>query len=201
MVIAAAVWLGFVLAGAEPARPIPFEKNGQWGYKNAHGAVLIEPRFSIAGPFSSSGLAAVCGDDGWAYIDRSGSVVIRPFLFDNGPDDFQEGLARFTADGKFGFFDRRGSIVIKATFDFAARFSGGRAAVCQGCRKVYQGEHWSMEGGRWGYINRGGELLIPFRFDEAGNYERGRAKVKLAGAWIYIDQKGAILGRRPRGSR
>ena len=92
----------------------------------------------------------MCDEQGWAYIDRRGSGLISRFIFDNGPDYFHEGLARFTVDSKFGFFDRRGRVVIKPTYAFAEHFSEGRAAVCEGCRKVVHGEHWTMEGGKWG---------------------------------------------------
>lgn len=152
---------GLLLAGALWAQLVPFEKNDLWGYRDERGKVVIEPRYAMAGKFSH-GIAAVVSDGSWAYIDTTGRVIVRPFVFDNGPDYFREGLARYVADGKMGFFDRSGRIVIRAGFDFAGRFSDSRAEVCQGCRKVAAGEHYTIEGGRWGVIDRRGKLVVPY---------------------------------------
>jgi len=180
------------------AKLIPFQQGDLWGYRTASGKIVIEPRYVIAERFSAQGIAAVSGDRGWWYIDRTGKPVIQPFLFDNGPDPFRENLARFPRDGKFGFFDRRGVVVIRPAFDFAAPFSGGRAAVCEGCRKVDRGEHWNMEGGRWGFIDRTGAIVIPLRYEDAHDFARGKAQVKLDGAWVTIGPAGAMIGRGAR---
>jgi hypothetical protein len=180
-------------SAAQSTHLLLLEENGRWGYKTAQGKVVIEPRFAVAKAFSPEGIAAVVDGEGWAYIDRSGRIVIRPFVFDNGPDYFAEDLARFTVDGKFGFFDKRGRAVIQPRFSFAKSFSEGRAAVCDGCRDVAEGEHRRVQGGRWGFINRAGDLVIPLQFEEAGNFEKGRARVKHGGHWKYIDRKGAVM--------
>jgi len=138
------------------AAPVPFEQDGQWGYRDAQGKVVVAPRYLIADEFSPEGIAAVADEKGWAYIDRTGKVLVHPFLFDNGPDEFHEGLARCVEDGKVGFFDKHGRIVIPPRFSFAEPFSGGRAKVCFDCVKVSDGEHSRYEGKRWGWIDRKG---------------------------------------------
>jgi len=182
----------FVQLAAAQSLPVPFEQDGHWGYKLGR-KVVIEPRFAMAQRFSHEGIAAVVDERGWAYIDRSGQFVIRPLAVDNGPDYFQEGLARFTEDGKTGFFDRRGQVVIPPRYAFAEPFSQGRAAVCEGCREVVEGEHRVLHGGRWGLIDRTGTLVIPLQFEDAARFERGTARVKLGGAWQYIDRKGDLV--------
>ena len=150
-----------LLMAVQAAGLIPFEEDNKFGYKTPQGKVVIEPRYQVAQEFSREGLAAVVDEHGWAYIDRSGKVLIRPFTFDNGPDYFREGMARFVVDGKFGFFDRHGRVVIQPRFTFAGPFSKGRAPVCEGCREVREGEHTSMTGGSWGFIDKRGALVIP----------------------------------------
>ena len=179
------------------AAPRPFEAQGKWGYQDGQGKTVIPPRYEVAQPFLPEGIAAVVDASGWAYIDAQGRVVIRPFVFDNGPDYFRQGLARFVAGGKFGFFDRRGRVVIAARFDFALPFSEGLAAVCLGCREVAEGEHKAMRGGQWGFVNRQGELVIAARFQEAESFEKGRARVKVGGQWGYINPRGAPLAGHP----
>jgi hypothetical protein len=172
---------------------VPFEQGEKWGYKDERGKVVIAPTFIAAHDFSPEGIAAVIDDAGWAYINRKGIILVRPFLFDNGPDYFEEGLARFTHEGKIGFFDRRGKVVIKPNFDFAAPFHEGLAAFCEGCMGRMRGEHRFWEGGKWGYINRKGNIVITAQFDSATNFEKGQAEVVREGKSIYINKKGMPL--------
>ncbi|MGI9383493.1 MAG: WG repeat-containing protein [Methyloligellaceae bacterium] len=153
-------------AGAQPkcaqqADLKPFEHNGKFGYKNKAGETVVPARYIIAKCFLETGIAAVADENSWAYIDRHGNVVLRPFIFDNGPDYFAEGLARFVKDGKMGFFDIQGRVVIDARFDWVEPFSNGRAKFCTGCKKQLMGEHWTMTGGNWGVIDRQSSIVSP----------------------------------------
>ena len=182
-----------LLAGAAPAaQPVPFEKDGKWGYEDVRGTIVIPPRFAVANPFTPEGIAAVVDEKGWCYIDTEGKPVIRPFVFDNGPDYFKENVARFVDGGKFGFFDRCGRVVIPARFDFAAPFSEGLAAVCAGCKAIPQGEHTVRKGGKWGFIDHSGRLAIPARFDEARQFKNGKTEVRLGNQWRSIGKDGRL---------
>jgi len=174
-------------------RLIPFEKGDKWGYKDGRGNEVIKPQFIQANDFSPKGMAAVVDDTGWAYIDRRGKIIIRPFVVDNGPDYLQEGLARFTVENKFGFFAKTGKVVIKPRFDFAAPFHEGLAPICLGCKEGKKGGVRFWEGGKWGFINRKGEIVIPPQFDAVRQFENGRARAKLQGKWVSIDKKGKIV--------
>ena len=137
----------------------PFEKGDLWGYRDGKGRTVVEAKYRMAQPFTRDGIAAVVDEQGWAYIDRQGRVVLRPFVFDNGPDYFREGLARFVESGKIGYFNRRGRVMIPARFDFGEPFERGKAKVCDGCRRVARGEHYTMEGGEWRWIDRTGRTV------------------------------------------
>jgi hypothetical protein len=184
----------------EAGRQIPFEEDGRWGYKDAHGKVVITPRFLQAEEFSPEGLAPVVDDAGWAYINTKGKVIIRPFVVDNGPDYYSDGLARFTREGKFGFFNKRGRVVVPPMYDFAAPFSEGFAAFCAGCREEPSGEHRIVRGGKWGFINRQGRIIIPPKFDEVEVFQAGRARAKWDGQWHSIDQQGRVVADESIGS-
>jgi len=174
----------------ERPRPVPFEKDGIWGYRSEDGRVVIEPRYDVAQPFSENGIAAVADSGGWSYIDPTGRTVVRPYVYDNGPDPFGEGLARCVVGGKVGFFDERGRVVIEPQFDFASPFHEGLAAVCNGCREIKEDEHRRVEGGTWGYINPTGNIVIPLEFDSASDFEGGRAIVSTTGRKLTIDRSG-----------
>ena len=174
--------------------PVPFKKDDKWGYRDSSGKTVISPRFEVALEFSEEGIAGVVDGQGWAYIDPTGRVVVRPVVVDNGPDYFVEGLARFRAGGKIGFFDKKGKIVIQAKYAFARPLSEGLAAVCDACSEAREAEHTVVAGGKWGFINTRGAVVIPLQFEDATNFENGRARVKVAGSWKYIDKKGAFVG-------
>ncbi len=181
----------------QPTDLVPFAvetpDGDRYGYRDAAGQVGIEPKFLSADNFSAKGLAAVVDESGWAYINPRGEVVVRPFVFDNGPDPFSDGLARFEQDGRFGFFDETGTRVIEPRFDFARPFSEGLAAVCSGCVRKSDGEHWFVSGGKWGYIGKSGDIAIELVFDVARPFEGGRAEVVEAGKTKSIGPDGKTL--------
>jgi hypothetical protein len=162
----------FTAAGRDQGRaggPSPVEVDGMYGYADASGEVVIEPRFLVAWPFNEHGVAFAADRDGWVLVDGRGREVLRPWVVDNGPDYFSQGLARFVEDGKVGFFNERGEVAIEARFDYAEPFGLGRlegcpeasAAFCRGCRAVPDGEHTRMVGGRWGCADRSGKVVVP----------------------------------------
>lgn len=171
----------------------PFEdKDGSWGFKDAAGNVVVPPRYVMAQGFSPAGIAAVVDKQGWAMIDRSGRVLVRPFVIDNGPDEPSEGLARFVKGDRVGFFDETGRVVIDATYEHALPFAEGLAAVCRGCQKKAHGEHVELTGGTWGYVDKTGAVVIPLRFQRAEPFKGGVAKVRLANAERTIDRTGNV---------
>lgn len=135
------------------------EEKELFGFVNDDGEWVIEPQYHFAYEFFPTGIAAVVDDSGWVYIDTSGEKILRPFIFDNGPDYFVEGFARYVCNDKIGFFDSTGTIVIKAEYDFARPFSSGVAAVCIGGESVSDGEHSIWEGGVWKFIDTEGNIV------------------------------------------
>lgn len=172
---------------------VTFFESGKTGFKNTEGEVVIPARFYHTSGFNGSPIAAVVDEDGWAYINTSGEILFRPFVYDNGPDYFSEGLARFVENGKIGFHNQGGEVIIEPAFDFAMPFSEGRAAVCKGCKKIMQGEHSTMEGGEWGFIDKEGNLVIPYKYDRARSFQKGKAKVRIGKDFFEIDSSGKQL--------
>ncbi len=180
-------------AGRAGNTPTPFKENEKYGYKDAHGKVIIAPVFIIANEFSKEGIASVLDQDGWAFINMTGDIIVRPFVIDNGPDYFLEGVARFTLNGKFGFFNIMGEIVIEPQFDFASSFHESLAAFCHGCSQKSQGEHHIIQGGKWGYIDHTGNIVIAPIFESAGDFSNEKAKVVLRGQSAWIDHRGRFM--------
>lgn len=151
--------------GCRSARPVLFEKDGDYGYKTASGRVLIPPQYLLATEFNRYGRAFVLHPRKreWVMINEKGDVLVTMFNFDNGPDGFEEGLARFVEGGRMGFVDERGVIRIPARYEFAYPFEEGRARVGKGFRVEKVGEYSLMKGGLWGEIDRKGNLVKPYR--------------------------------------
>jgi len=78
-------------------------------------------------------------DGKWGYVDKTGSVVIKP-QFDSG-GQFSQGLAAVwdKASNKTGYIDTSGAMVILPRFRGANAFSEGLAAVDVGAGKTLSG--------------------------------------------------------------
>jgi WG containing repeat len=112
--------------------------------------------------FDKYGIATVWMS-GFYYVGRDGRMV--PVVaFDNGADYFAQGLARTQVDGKIGYVDRKLRVVIPPRYDWGFPFADGKAAVCNGCTRKPDGEHWMMVGGRWGTIDRRGHEIEPLQY-------------------------------------
>lgn len=138
------------------------------GYKDAAGNVVISGRYSLAFDFTEYGYAYANGN----YINEKAEVLLTPYLFDNGPDDFMEGLARYVENGKVGFVNQCLKPVVPAEFDWAGPFSNGVAVVCKDCSHVFEDEyreHSAVKGGTWGAINPQGKHLVPFKYPDASS--------------------------------
>jgi len=134
---------------------------------------------------TSEGLAAVCKDGNWGFIDKSGKEVV-PCIYTK-VWDYSEGLAAVCKDNKVGFVNYIGSEVIPFVYDSVSRdgFSEGKVAV--------------EKNGKWGYIDITGEEIIPFMYDVdhdmAGSFEEGKATVQIGSRYDkckygVIDQTG-----------
>ncbi|HMU82428.1 MAG TPA: WG repeat-containing protein [Leptospiraceae bacterium] len=172
-----------------------FEKDNLFGFKNAAGKVVIPARFVMAGEFNAFGFATVIEGSKPYLIDAKGTRKFEMFMFDNGPDYFEEGKARYIEKGKMGFFDEQGRKVTPAAFDFAFPFEGGMAVICNGCKRQEEGEHYRMTGGKWTLIDKTGKMLTPAVFDSApvmeGNALTGFVDGKKQTVKIRSDAKEA----------
>jgi len=105
--------------------------------------------------------SAFLGQDGWAYFDRRGLIVVQNVAnFDNGPSPFHHGLVRVNRNGKWGLADSRGLLVVPLIYDGMLEYEEPNRGwkVCAGCRTVSQGEYGWFEGGDWFWLDRHGKV-------------------------------------------
>ncbi|WP_200890792.1 WG repeat-containing protein [Pedobacter lusitanus] len=161
------------------------------GYKNRHGKVVIPAQyFSGFEPDTLYEHTFVSGKNGVQGIDRTGKVILIPFIYDNGPDYPQEGLFRFVENNKIGFADLNWKKVIPAAFDFAEPFKGGITKYTLGGHKVMDGEHWYWTGGyEEGYINQWQQ-----RFSKVTGLKAGKREAwTKEGKHVLLNQTGKII--------
>ncbi len=134
-----------------------------YGYKDKQGNIVIPAKYNYLYTDTFVDMALVDSGNSPVAINRTDSIILHVFMFDNGADYPEEGLFRFVENGKIGFADLHGRKVIPAQFDFASPFSEGRADVNIGGHSVpdEDGEHSTQQGGKWGVINRKGKYIQP----------------------------------------
>lgn len=107
-----------------------------------------------AGSSSSNEHQLIQDKEGWLYVDRDNQPILRPYIFDNGPDYFEEGFARFVDNGKMGFHDQALNIIIPAKYDFVYPFENGTAQAGVNCTTQQHGEHSSVSCEKWESVSK-----------------------------------------------
>lgn len=169
-----------------------------YGFKNSAHEIILPARYSVVFDKVFNGdFAYVIDERGIIAIDRKDSVLFKPYVFDNGPDEFHEGLARFQESGKIGFVNEDGEKVIAAQYEYVGWFEDGLAEFNIGGEllPVSPGdqEHIAWHGGKWGFINHKGEIVIEAQYDEVAPFKKGKAKVVSDGEEMIINKNGKVL--------
>lgn len=150
---------------------------GQYGFIDKSGTVIVIPQFNDAENFSE-GLAAVENNGNWGYIDKKGNMVIN-MQFD-AAFNFNDGIAAVVSGSQCGLIDKKGNYVINPQFDNVVEFSEGMAAFRSG--KTY------------GFVNKKGEIVINPQFMMAGDFKNGLALVVSSNEKCgYINKKGEYI--------
>lgn len=170
-----------------------FSQDEKMGLKHLNGKIVVPCKYDIVQNFSE-GMAAVCEETLWGYVDSLGNNII-PCLYrsvnyyDNGvmddwgeygsPDeanDFHEGLVLVMRNRMAGFLNKQGKTVIPFVYKRAKDFSEGFAAV-----KTTQ---------KWGFVDKEGNNVIPCRYDTVASFKEGLAAAVKNGKCGYVNANG-----------
>jgi len=166
------------------------DPSGDYGFKDAHGRVVIPARYRHAYEFNENGIAAVVISSDLdhvrhIFIDTTGKEIAQAYVFDNGHDYVVGGFSRVVGYGKIGFMDIRGKVVIYPRYDFAWPMCAGLSVVCVGCR-VPKG-NGEIVGGRWGIIDSAGNWVLRPEYDAIDpRYDEGKIRVTRNGRSFSI---------------
>ncbi|HUT60370.1 MAG TPA: WG repeat-containing protein [Phycisphaerae bacterium] len=197
------------------------QDDGQrWGFLDANGTVVIEPKYRKAGAYHE-GLSLIDDGNALAFIDRQGStafrlpdttyraegfscgralVVLHTGKKRGGRDDIFDDPTEM--DLQFGFLARDGTMAIKPVYMAAGGFYDGLAPVSMSekaefCRvedETVDGFFGPADDGqRWGFIDPNGKLVIPMKFNRVSWFSEGRARARHNGKWGFIDKAGVFV--------
>ena len=129
------------------------------------------------------GLAEVCKDGKWGFIDKNGNEVI-PCKYDpiEGSDHgFFEGLAVVITNNyeKFHVINKKGDIAFTHSYSWVSNFSEGLSVV--------------NKNNKMGYIDTNGKEVIPCTYDLAYDFSEGMTVVYKGNKYGFIDTKGNVV--------
>ena len=133
------------------------------GFKDRFGKIVIKPTFTSVSTDTLYSMAIVQKNWEWTAVDKKGEFILKPFIYDNGPDYMVEGLFRFVDNNKIGFANSDGKKVIPAKYDFAEPFANGLSEYALGGHREYDkgGELWWWTGAyENGFVNHFGQEFI-----------------------------------------
>jgi hypothetical protein len=163
----------------------PVIVDGEVGFIDRSGELVIEPRQMDTFATFSEGLATVFVDGKAGFIDTTGAYVVEPSY--EGALHFSEGLATvYQAMDHLIYIDTTGQTVIDVPGMLEGRdFSEGLAAF--------------GTPGEWGYlygfVDKKGRVVITPQFLQVGDFSEGLAAVAIGNdgddwLWGYIDKAG-----------
>lgn len=82
--------------------------------------------FEDARPFGDEGLAPVCINGAWGFVNTQGELVLSASYED--ARDFHKGVAPVQKDGKWGYIDTKGDLLIEPVFEDAYPFNDAGTA-------------------------------------------------------------------------
>lgn len=195
----------------------PVLVDGEYGYINTDGTMVIEPQLQIAYPFND-GLAAVRDSWRWKYMNSKGEFVIEGSFQEI--KTFSEGKAAVRMDGRWGFINKKGDFIINPRFRSAKSYSDGRAFVRSldyseylyiddkgnkiesinmpddldniDNNEFYNGRALVSDNNLLGYIDRTGNTIVDLKYSEALPFSDNLAAVKVSDRWGFIDSNGEV---------
>lgn len=183
-----------------------------WQFIDKNGTTKIKGSYSDVSAFAQN-RAAVCVDDKWGLIDKSGKTILAP-VYDQEIRPFHEGLAAVAVpeDNRIDYLNADGEIQFSLARTFpepinfrsfergASEYVATKADTNPPSRPldlnydVSEGLVVIEKKGRFGYADVSGRTIIAPRFDYCWPFVEGRARVfqraGVKGNFGFIDRSG-----------
>lgn len=203
----------------------PFQKDefvdvkvdGQYGFKDKNGRIVIKPQFTDTMHGFSDGLAVVSvglkNEKKWGIIDKAGKWIMHPSDKYKSIGKYSDGMVNIEVDNHCGYVNTKGQLVITPQFKRCWWFSEGLALVWVDKKYKYIDKTgkvalepqvdmaYQFSDGlaaievdkKFGYIDKKGNVIIKPQFDNAERFVKGIAKARVDGEWKYIDKSGKYI--------
>lgn len=164
--------------GSDPGPLFRVMYNGQWGFMDKEGDIVIKPQFEEASDFSPEGVAVVKVGSNYGFIDKTGKLLKKPIL--DGVWGVAVRPSGLRMSNRWAYIDAGGRTVIDVQFSQAPGYSDGMIPV--------------EVSGKWGYANTEGEIVVAARYYRTWPFRDGLGEV-----WVspnpnttlgYIDRAG-----------
>ena len=173
---------------------------GEWGFMDARGAVVVEPRFEDVSVFQE-GRASVRLGERTGVIDPSGRFVVQPVYDEIGL--FQSGRARVglgeAGYRTFGYIDASGREVVAPTLPVATEFDDGLGVVrlligeVTGLRKLLARMGLVQSANRYVGLGVDGRVALELPHAFVGAFSEGFAPFESTrGRWGYLATDGSV---------
>ncbi len=150
--------------------------DGQKGFINTDGKLVIEPQFLSTGHFTNGIAWAKNANKELGYIDKTGAWVIEPKFMAGKNFDKTSGLARVKYQDKWAYVTIKGEVIYINDTDVWGDFYDGLAK--------------GRKNGKLGFYDKTGSYVIEPQFEGVRDFKNGFAAAKLNGNWGMINTAG-----------
>lgn len=156
-------------------------KDGQWGFINSSGGLVIANRYEEVSSFAE-GLFGVKLIGKWGYVNESEELIIQPNYDQIEP--FQQGLAVVKNAGKYGIINQQSEAIVKLDYDNIERlgslfllYTNGNIGLADETGRIIKNPSYdsikALEQGyflvernkRFGVIDQSGQDILPTNYE------------------------------------
>lgn len=161
------------------------KQKGKWGYINASGEMIIQPKYDYAMAFTKEGIARVKKGEAYFFIDKAGNQVLKyDYIFSG----FSKNRASVLIDGEKHLINKKGEIICNINADkiypfrddnYALTIKDDKASLIDTLGNIVLTTEYKFigtfnngiavvitEDGKYGYIDITGKEIIPVKYDD-----------------------------------
>ncbi len=164
----------------------PVWRGEKGGFIDRTGKIVVALEWTDTRPVTH-GFGWVGRDGLYAPVGRDGKVIGEPQWAQIA--SFADERAAVGTEGKgWGYIDPTGTLAVEQQWNFADKFSEGRAAVGRG-----DSEPTAV----WGFVDKTGTVVVEPKWNKVGLYSEGRVAVSMdsdtGDRWGFIDEDGKVI--------
>jgi len=162
------------------------EVDGQWGFINTEGSIVIEPQYRYVDGFSDGVSLVRRHDAQYLYIDKENRNIFGSTTFSRSyPFNGEYAVIYDYDEGEYGVINREGSMVIPIQYPYASN------NVLDGLWAVE-----NIEAGGTDFIDvETGQIALSVPYEQTGDFYKGYVPVRNNenGKWGMLDRNGNVV--------